>query len=83
MRKIGAFEAKTRLGRLLRDVETHQEDIVITRHNRSVACLVPADRVDRKRLKAAGVLAAFKDIRSRQSSGGVSLTSLIEDGRKR
>lgn len=62
MREIGAFAAKNTLGALLDDVE-HGEIIVITRHGRPVARLVPATggvgrdeakaAVDRMRLRAA------------------------------
>ena len=40
MREIGAFEAKNRLGALLDQVE-RGEEIVITRHGKRVARLVP------------------------------------------
>lgn len=40
MKEIGAFEAKNTLGRLLDRVE-HGEEIVITRHGKPVARLVP------------------------------------------
>ncbi len=46
MREIQATEAKTRLAELLRAVE-HGETVVITRHGRAVAHLVPADARDR------------------------------------
>ena len=40
MRQIGAFEAKNRLSELL-DLAEHGEEIVITKHGREVARLVP------------------------------------------
>ena len=40
MRTVGAFEAKSRLGQLLDAVE-RGEEVVITRHGREVARLVP------------------------------------------
>ena len=40
MREIGAFEAKNKLGQLL-DLVEQGEEIVITRHGRQIACLVP------------------------------------------
>jgi prevent-host-death family protein len=58
--EIGAFEAKNRLGSLLDHVEQGAE-IVITRHGKPVARLVPhVERIDR-----AKVQAAFKRIRER------------------
>jgi prevent-host-death family protein len=41
LREIGAFEAKNKLGQLLDQVE-HGEEIIITRHGRPAAKLVPA-----------------------------------------
>jgi len=47
MREIGAFEAKNTLGSLLDRVE-QGEEIVITRHGKPVARLIPnTDRIDR------------------------------------
>lgn len=53
MREIGAFEAKNTLGTLL-DLVQQGEQVVITRHGKPVARLVPevADR-DRSAAKAA------------------------------
>ncbi len=52
MRYVGAFEAKTHLSRLLDAVE-QGETITITKRNRPVARLVPAESVDRERTTAA------------------------------
>ena len=53
MREVGAFEAKNTLGTLLDCVE-QGEEIVITRHGRPVARLVPnAERFDRSQAEAA------------------------------
>ncbi len=41
MREVGAFEAKNKLGQLL-DLVERGEEVVITRHGRQVARLVPA-----------------------------------------
>ena len=40
MREVGAFEAKNKLGQLL-DLVERGEEIVITRHGKQVARLVP------------------------------------------
>ena len=51
--EIGAFEAKNRLGMLLDRVESGEE-IVITRHGKPVARLVPnATRIDKLQARAA------------------------------
>ena len=53
MREIGAFEAKNTLGTLL-DLVQHGEEIVITRHGKPVARLVPNTRgIDRAQSRAA------------------------------
>jgi prevent-host-death family protein len=60
MNEIGAFEAKNTLGTLLDRVE-QGEEIVITRHGKAVARLVPyTGRVDQNQ-----ALAAFDRIRRR------------------
>ena len=52
--EIGAFEAKNKLGMLLDRVEQHGEEIIITRHGRPVARLVPnATRIDKLQARAA------------------------------
>jgi len=51
--EIGAFEAKNTLGALLDRVESGEE-IVITRHGRRVARLIPNEgRIDRDLARAA------------------------------
>jgi len=53
MKEIGAFEAKNTLGSLLDCVE-RGEEIVITRHGKAVARLVPSTRrVDQNQAQAA------------------------------
>lgn len=53
MREIGAFEAKNKFGQLLDWVEDGEE-VVITRHGREVARLVPARHgVSREEARAA------------------------------
>ena len=60
MVEIGAFEAKNTLGSLLDRVE-NGEEIIITRHGRRVARLVPS--VSEK--DTASALAALERIRAR------------------
>lgn len=60
LREVGAFEAKNTLGTLLDRVE-RGEEIVITRHGRPVARLVPnTQNIDRDEVQAA-----FERIRER------------------
>jgi len=53
MTEVGAFEAKNTLGALL-DRVAQGEEIVITRHGKPVARLIPnVGRIDRAQAKAA------------------------------
>jgi prevent-host-death family protein len=53
MREVGAFEAKNKLGQLL-DLVEHGEEVMITRHGKEVARLVPARHtVNRNEARAA------------------------------
>jgi len=66
MREIGAFEAKNTLGTLL-DLVQHGEEIVITRHGKPVARLVPnTGGIDR-----AQSCAAAERIRARVALSGI------------
>jgi len=53
MREFGAFEAKNKLGQLL-DLVEHGEEVIITRHGKAVARLVPPKQaVNRDQARAA------------------------------
>jgi prevent-host-death family protein len=53
MREVGDFEAKNKLGQLL-DLVERGEEIVITRHGKEVARLVPPQKaVNREQARAA------------------------------
>ncbi len=74
MKEIGAFEAKNNLGKLLDRVE-HGEELIITRHGRPVAKLIPAVQgIDREQQTRAAV----RRIRTRAES----LSPEIFDWRK-
>jgi antitoxin (DNA-binding transcriptional repressor) of toxin-antitoxin stability system len=83
MKTINSFEAKTHLSRLLRDVEQNNEEIVIKRHNRSIARLVPYGPFQGKKANALDVIAGFHDIRDRQPAGSTPVKKLVGEGRKR
>ena len=54
MKEVGDLEAKNKLGTLLDRVE-HGEEVLITRHGKAVAKLVPAKpRIDPEKARAAG-----------------------------
>ncbi len=76
--EVGAFEAKNRLSELLRDAEAGRT-IVITRHGRPVARLVPADHGRHEDLAALG--AAFRRLRG-EIEGSVDTRQLVEEGRR-
>lgn len=80
MSRIGAFEAKTHLPRLLRRVEAG-ERFVITRHNRPVAELIPFHARDTNRIRAA--IEDLKAFQKTHSLGGLSIRDMIEEGRRR
>jgi prevent-host-death family protein len=73
MREIQASEAKTHLPQLLDDVE-RGETIVITRHGRPVARLVP-DK-DIRRAERAEAIATIKALR--KAMGKVPLQELLD-----
>lgn len=79
MKSVGSYEAKAHLSRLPEEVERGAE-IVISRHGKAVARLVPVvERVDDRRLKAA--VAGLKRFRHGRRLGGVTIGELIKDGR--
>jgi prevent-host-death family protein len=79
MREIGAFEAKTKLGQLLDQVE-RGEEIVITRRGRPVARLVstePGFDREKARRAVAGILQTSRGV----TLGGLKLKELVNEGR--
>lgn len=79
MREIGAFEAKNKLGTLL-DWVASGEEVLITRHGKAVARLIPAtpgfDRA-KARQAARGLLDASRGI----TLGGLTVKELVNEGR--
>jgi prevent-host-death family protein len=82
--KVTAFEAKTRFGELLERV-SRGEEVVITRHEKAVARLVPEGqrRRDEVRDAVAGLLELQDRIRrrSRARLSDREVRSAIEEGR--
>ena len=79
MKTIGAFEAKNRLSELLDAVE-NGEEIMITKHGRPVAKLVPVEKFDRARAREAAEW--LIRTRKQRSLGGLSIVDMIKEGRK-
>jgi len=85
MAKVTAFEAKTRFGELL-DRVADGEEVVITRHDKPVARLVPegAQPLDEVRRAVDGLRALQERIRRRSRARLTSqeARSAIEKGRR-
>ena len=81
MESIGLFEAKTHLSELVARAEKGEE-VVITRHNKPVAKLVPVNRARRAgvpgRQAAIDALLAFEPI----AVADASVKDLIREGRE-
>lgn len=85
MASVTAFEAKTRFGKLLERV-IRGEEIVITRHEKAVARIVPEGRGNLVEVQAA--VTGLQELRQRiaRRRAGKRLTqgqikSMIEEGR--
>lgn len=80
MREVGAFEAKNKLGTLL-DWVASGEEVLITRHGKAVARLVPAtptfDRA-KARQAARGLREASRGV---TLGGRINIKELINEGR--
>jgi prevent-host-death family protein len=79
MRTVGAFEAKTQLSSLL-DVVERGEEVVITRHGKAVARLVPVRIANRERQSKA--IERLKALRAGSTLGGLSWKDLRDEGRR-
>lgn len=80
MTQVGAFEAKNRLGQLL-DLVERGEEVIITRHGKEVARLVPPrEGTDREAARAAAQ--RIRDMSKGVTLGGISIRQLIDEGRR-
>jgi prevent-host-death family protein len=78
---IGTFEAKTHFSRLLQRV-AEGEEIIITRHDRPVARLVPAERPSREHVAAIfRQMDALRQSLPKSKDKG-TLKDLINQGRR-
>ena len=78
MKTISAYEAKTHLSKVLREVEKG-ERFVITRHGVDIAVLQPASAKRGKNLKE--VIRELKDFGAKHSLNGLSIKEMICEGR--
>ena len=79
MREIQASEAKTHLPRLLDEVE-RGETLIITRHGRAIARIVP--EVDRQQAKIDEAMEAIRNLRGGRRIKVEELLSARDEGRR-
>ena len=79
MSKVGAFEAKTHLPRLLERVQ-RGERFVITKHGHPVAELIPYRQRDPDKIRSA--IDDLKAFQKTHSLDGLSVREMIEEGRR-
>lgn len=79
MLTLGASEAKTHFSYLLDRVKRGQ-GVLITRHGKAVAHLIPAAAVDRAQVDEA--IARLKSLRAGGTLGGLSWRELRDEGRR-
>ena len=79
MSPVGAFEAKTHLSELLDRVEAGEE-LVITRHGRPIARLVPI--ADARQQRAADAVKRLRALRRGATLGGLDWRELRDAGRR-
>ncbi len=79
MKKVGAYEAKTHLPRLLEEVKEGQE-IIITKHELPVAVLKPYQ--PEQQVDTRAVIDNLYQLRKKNRLAGLSIRDMIEEGRK-
>jgi len=79
MKKVGAYEAKTHLPRLLEQVK-EGEGIIITKHDLPVAVLKPYQ--PEQQADTRMVIDNIYKLREGNRLSGLSIRDLIEEGRK-
>ncbi len=79
MQTVGAFDAKTHFSALLDKVEDG-EQIIITKHGRPVAKLIPIVSVDREKTRLA--IARLNVLKKNHTLGGIDWKTLRDEGRK-
>ena len=81
MRTVGAFTAKTNLSRLLHEVQSSNEEIIIRRHNRNVAYLGPIEKLNAS--QSVDLVKEFSEIRDKTRGKRETVKSMVNEGRKR
>jgi prevent-host-death family protein len=80
MESVGSFEAKTHLPALL-ERASKGETIIITRHGKPVARLVPPSE-EPPRLGVEESIAGLLEFRKAHNLSGLNVVDLIREGRK-
>ena len=81
MKTVGAFEAKTKLSELLRDVENMNEEIIIRKRNRNIARLIPYENYQSS--EELDIVNGFREIRKSQKPLDCPIKDLVNEGRRR
>jgi prevent-host-death family protein len=80
MKSVGAYELKTHLSELLRDIEAG-ETVIVTRHGVPIARIVPLGKEHDDAAAALEEIHRFRRER-RPTLGGITIRELIEEGRE-
>lgn len=78
MRKIGTYQLKTHLAEVLDAVE-HGQTVIVTRHGKSIARILPDTTEQRDRVDKA--VEALRNFPRTRLPKGVTIRDLIEEGR--
>jgi prevent-host-death family protein len=79
MKRVGAYEAKTNLSRLLKQV-SKGDRIVITKHGTAIAVLQMPESTEKS--DPSAVIREIRAFREQHSLGGLTIRELIEEGRR-
>ena len=79
MQTIGAFQAKTHFSSILDQVEKGVS-VIITKHGRPVARLVPVTGSDREQIKLT--IQRFKQLAQGHTLGGLDWKTLRDEGQR-
>lgn len=80
MKTVGSYEAKTHLPRLLEEVVSTGETIVITKHGVPIAQLTPVPSAQRTDVNS--VIRDLYSLRQEISLDGLSIQEMIAEGRR-
>ena len=79
MQTIGAFQAKTHFSSILDQVEKG-DSVIITRHGRAIARLIPVTGSDREKIKLT--IQRVKQLSQRNTLNGLDGKTLRDEGRR-